>query len=108
MLAVTYDTNAPEYVKYGALVTSQAEKLTVWAKVIVNGGGTDFNYAQVMSNNNFQFVVRYYEAFNNRSNWVIKYDNQYFKINSIEVDKPNYRRYMLITAESSINQESWS
>ncbi len=90
----------------GGLTAALKETITVWGKFEQNSGSTQVNQAQVMTNNNFTATIRYRAAFT--TNWLILYEGQLYKINSIRTDTEGYKRYMIIDCSVSVSLTDWS
>lgn len=90
----------------GGITPVLAESVEVWAKVIQTTGGTGTQEAQQLSYNNYSVTLRYREGLT--TNWLVFYEDQVFKINSISVSEEGYKRFMVLSCSTTIRQSDWS
>jgi SPP1 family predicted phage head-tail adaptor len=78
----------------------------IWAKVDELNGGNVINQGQDKNFADFRITIRYRPQVT--ENWNIIYEGQTLKIKQMQVDNTAYKRYWIIFASTSIQQQSWS
>lgn len=80
--------------------------LGVWANVLQLNGGSSVNLGQVKNFADYKITIRYRSQLT--ENWTVTYEGQQLIIKRIELNEPQYKKYMILYCAVSINQESWS
>ena len=79
---------------------------SVWAKVEPLNGGNVINQGQDKNFADFRITIRYRPQVT--ENWNIIYQGQTLKVKQMQVDDEGYKRYLIIYASTTINQQGWS
>lgn len=78
----------------------------VWAKVEELSGGNVINQGQDKNFAEYRISIRYRPQVT--ENWNIIYEGQTLKIKQMQIDNTAYKRYLIIYASTTKQQESWS
>jgi SPP1 family predicted phage head-tail adaptor len=91
----------------GGVTPVLAEEIPgIWAKVDELNGGNMINQGQDKNFADYRVTIRYRPQVT--ENWTIIYEGQTLKIKQMQVDNTAYKRYWIIFASTSIQQQSWS
>ena len=91
----------------GGVTPVLAEQLAgIWAKVDELNGGNIINQGQDKNFADYRITVRYRPQVT--ENWLIIYEGKTLKIKQMQVDDTSYKRYLIIFASTTIQQQSWS
>jgi SPP1 family predicted phage head-tail adaptor len=98
----TYSTNSA-----GGIAAVLADSLVdIWANVKPLNGGNVINQGQDKNFAYFEITIRYRPQVT--ENWTINYNGQTLKIKQMQVDDESYKRYLIIYASTTLQQQSWS
>jgi SPP1 family predicted phage head-tail adaptor len=91
----------------GGVAPVLAEEIPdIWAKVDELNGGNVINQGQDKNFADYRITIRYRPQVT--ENWTIIYEGQTLKIKQMQVDNTAYKRFWIIFASTSIQQQSWS
>lgn len=83
-----------------------AEQITTWANIVQLSGGDVINQGQDKNFSDFKITIRYRPQIT--ENWNIVYEGMTLKIKQMQVDNPAYKRYIIISASTTLQPSSWS
>ena len=95
--------------EFGGLVAVETGSWSKWAEVQDRSGDTAQQYNQSQWTDNQVFVMRYEKERPLRSNDVIEYESQFFKINNISIRREGFKSFEYVLAtklDESINSDA--